>query len=157
VAIVQDPATAVFPNMPLEATRRLSVDHIVPISEIALILAKLASTNAPQWKLTKQWNARLRISDVRTATDPFGRNGKATSSNTAAALGHVYSPLSLAKEQEDVTERFLWETMISLEDAAETAERLVVELGPQYLEEAQRKRAQAADIRRMLGSPEPGK
>jgi two-component system, chemotaxis family, protein-glutamate methylesterase/glutaminase len=72
-------------------------------------------------------------------------------------VGYVYSPLSLAKGQEDVTERFLWETMISLEDAAETAERLAVELGPQYLEEAQRKRAQAADIRRMLGSPEPGK
>jgi two-component system chemotaxis response regulator CheB len=42
VAIVQDPADAVFPDMPRNAMEAVDVDHCLPKSEIAAVLARLS-------------------------------------------------------------------------------------------------------------------
>lgn len=43
--VVQDPSTALVDRMPLAAISRVAVDHVVPISEIAALLLKLAEEN----------------------------------------------------------------------------------------------------------------
>jgi two-component system chemotaxis response regulator CheB len=43
-AVVQDPADAVEPSMPLSALRHVDVDHCVPLDEMAELLVDLAST-----------------------------------------------------------------------------------------------------------------
>src|SRR3954463_12102894 len=43
LAIVQDPAEAAAPEMPLNAMRNMKVDHCLPLAEIAPLLSKIAS------------------------------------------------------------------------------------------------------------------
>ncbi|MCX7171677.1 MAG: chemotaxis protein CheB [Proteobacteria bacterium] len=43
VTIVQDPADAAFPQMPLAALAATAVDYVVPLDEIAALLKKLAA------------------------------------------------------------------------------------------------------------------
>src|SRR3954447_24950019 len=43
LAIVQDPAEAASPEMPLNAMRNMTVDHCLPLTEIAALLSRIAS------------------------------------------------------------------------------------------------------------------
>lgn len=47
VTIVQDPADALFSNMPMSAIARVDVDHILPLSEIGPLLIRLARGQSP--------------------------------------------------------------------------------------------------------------
>jgi two-component system chemotaxis response regulator CheB len=47
VAIVQDPADALFPSMPQNAIDHVKVDHIVPLADIAPLLVTLTSAPEP--------------------------------------------------------------------------------------------------------------
>lgn len=47
IAIVQDPASAVEPEMPRNALAAVPADHCVPLSEIAPLLQRLVGTRAP--------------------------------------------------------------------------------------------------------------
>jgi two-component system, chemotaxis family, protein-glutamate methylesterase/glutaminase len=44
VAIVQDPADALFPSMPRSALAHVAVDHLVPIEQLAALLTKVVNT-----------------------------------------------------------------------------------------------------------------
>lgn len=44
VTVVQDPETALFPSMPLAAVLRVQCDFIVPLSDIAATVSRLANT-----------------------------------------------------------------------------------------------------------------
>src|SRR5262249_40438606 len=44
LAVVQDPSTALFPGMPCAALNSVEVDYVVPLEEIAPLIAKLAMT-----------------------------------------------------------------------------------------------------------------
>ena len=46
IAIVQDPADALFPSMPLHASRHVDVDYTVSLSTMAALLVKLTSDGA---------------------------------------------------------------------------------------------------------------
>ena len=43
VAIVQDPADALFPSMPTQAARRVDVDYSVPLAEMAGLLTRIVT------------------------------------------------------------------------------------------------------------------
>ena len=43
IAVVQDPADAMFPSMPLHALARVDADHVVPIAELAPLLMRLTT------------------------------------------------------------------------------------------------------------------
>ena len=47
VAIVQDPAEAMYPGMPASAIERVAVDHVVRLDALAGLLAQLAGAAAP--------------------------------------------------------------------------------------------------------------
>ena len=44
VAVVQDPADAMFPSMPRSAIDHVAVDHVVPLVEMAAVLERVATT-----------------------------------------------------------------------------------------------------------------
>jgi two-component system chemotaxis response regulator CheB len=46
VAVVQDPRTALYPDMPFNAVKRVDVDHVVPLSHIGRLIADLVGTES---------------------------------------------------------------------------------------------------------------
>jgi two-component system chemotaxis response regulator CheB len=67
IAVVQDPAEAMFPSMPRTALTRVEVDHCVKLSEMAALLARLASETAPE--LSKQTMAEDMKIEVEIAAE----------------------------------------------------------------------------------------
>ena len=66
-------------------------------------------------------------------------------------VGHVeLTPLAMEHEHHDTVERSLWSAVVALEEAADIAEKLSPELGTASLEEARKKREQAAVLKTML-------
>jgi two-component system chemotaxis response regulator CheB len=47
LAVVQDPETAAFQEMPMSALARVAVDHVAPLADMAALLAKLAASPRP--------------------------------------------------------------------------------------------------------------
>src|SRR5436190_18032723 len=45
VAVVQDPKTALYPDLPNDAINQMEVDHVVPLPEMAGLLSKLSVTD----------------------------------------------------------------------------------------------------------------
>src|SRR5688572_26954993 len=43
VAIAQDPGEAIFPSMPASAIQNVEVDHVLPVAEMAAVLARLVA------------------------------------------------------------------------------------------------------------------
>ena len=66
-------------------------------------------------------------------------------------VGHAYSPLALEEEQQNVVEKALWTSVITLENAASMAARLQPELSSASVKDGREKREHAVAIKRMLG------
>jgi two-component system chemotaxis response regulator CheB len=72
VAIVQDPADALFPSMPQSALDNVNVDHCVPLADIVPLLVRLTSAAAPEpvgVNAPEQMEIEVRIAKEK---DPLG-------------------------------------------------------------------------------------
>jgi two-component system, chemotaxis family, protein-glutamate methylesterase/glutaminase len=70
---------------------------------------------------------------------------------------HTYSAAALKEGQQEALEASLWEALVTLESAADTAEQTSGELGPEGQEEARQKREQANVLRDLLKDVSHGK
>jgi two-component system chemotaxis response regulator CheB len=69
IAIVQDPADAVVPSMPLSALRHVDVDHCVPLAGLAALLTGLTAQPAQQkGALVMPEEIRIEV-DIASETD----------------------------------------------------------------------------------------
>jgi two-component system chemotaxis response regulator CheB len=155
VAVVEDPATALFPSMPYNAVKHVEVDHILPIQRIAQVVTHLASNERIG---SEKEELMERTPSVLTCPECRGplwgeRQGKIV--EYRCRVGHVYSPLTMESEHHETVDRSLWSTIVALEEAADIAETLASELGPRSLEEARRKREHATFLKNMLNSVPP--
>src|SRR5688572_24921033 len=66
-AIVQEPAEAVIPAMPLNALRSVEIDHTAPIAEIAGLLARLTREEAQQAPELPMAEQRKTETEIRIA------------------------------------------------------------------------------------------
>ena len=149
VAIVQDPATALFPSMPTNAVERVDVDHIAPLGGIPSLISASRSPNVIAQKERNAWRKSLPALRVPNAA-VHSRKSDRGNVEYACRVGHRYTPLGMENEHQDTVERTLWSSIVALEEAADIAETLAPELGAQSLEESRRKRDQAARIKAML-------
>jgi two-component system, chemotaxis family, protein-glutamate methylesterase/glutaminase len=154
IAIAQDPASAKFPSMPVNAIRQVPIDHILSVEAIPAMVAQLASTEHPAMPKEEPIE-RVRIEmTCPECRGPLWEERQGRIVEYQCRVGHAYSPLTLSAEHQATVERTLWEAVLALEEAAEIAERhLAPELGAQAATEANNKRQNAAAIRRMLDRP----
>ncbi len=152
IAVAEDPATAQFPSMPYQATLKVDVDFVVPLSQVADILATLATTDRGSRKSEEPMEKMPSHLTCPECRGPLSRERQGKIVEYRCRVGHVYSPLAMAEEHRDTVERSLWMSALALEEAAEIAEALASELGPDALEEARAKRKQSADLKAMLNS-----
>jgi two-component system, chemotaxis family, protein-glutamate methylesterase/glutaminase len=152
VAVAEDPTTALFSSMPYNATLKVEMDFVVPLPEIAEVVSTLAVTERSSMKNEEPMEKILSHLTCPECRGPLSKERQGKIVEYRCRVGHVFSPLAMAQEHRDTVERSLWMSVLALEEAAEIAEALVPELGPDALEDARTKRKQSADLKAMLNS-----
>lgn len=153
VAIVQDPKTAAFPSMPLNAIQHVDVDHTVPLSEIASLLGSLVKAERIMGtEIVEQIDQKLLELKCPECNGPIWEKRQGKIVEYGCRVGHVYSPLSFAKSFDAAVERSLWDSVVTLEQSAKIGELLGDEFTPAHAKHAQKSREQAATLRAMLES-----
>src|SRR5579871_3057783 len=151
VAVVQDPQTALYSSMPLNALEYVDVDHIAPLIEIAGLITTLATTERepvePRDEPVVRTPTNLTCPECR---GPIHQEQQGRIIEYRCRVGHVYSPATIEQEQDATVERALWSAVLTLEEAADMAEKFGNELGEEAAEKVRRKRSDAAVLRQIL-------
>jgi two-component system, chemotaxis family, protein-glutamate methylesterase/glutaminase len=181
VAIIQDPAEAWYPSMPLSALNHVKADHVVRVAEIADLLARLTTvpTRAAEEKpVPEPVNVEVSIAKEQhpmdagleqlaepspyTCPDCHGvllQLKEADRIRFRCHTGHAYSVLSLLTAIHEGIEESLWNSIRSLEEGAllmrHLAEHLATSADPsdiERLETASLAARKQADVVRGLAS-----
>jgi two-component system chemotaxis response regulator CheB len=151
-AIVQDPADALHPSMPLAALERVAVDHVVPAAKIGDLLAELVGTEvdddgpSPDTDLLDAEVAmanRAPLTTDETDAVPAGYGcpqcggalyeiDEAPVPRYRCRVGHAWSPDSLLDEQAIATESALWMALRALEEKSSLGRRMAASGAERY-------------------------
>jgi two-component system, chemotaxis family, protein-glutamate methylesterase/glutaminase len=142
-AVVQDPRDAAHPSMPQSALKNVAVDHCVPVSDMAALLAHLAGGvvgPAPPAPATiKAEDCMIeRQQDDEEILDRIGSRSTVTCPECNGTLwelsddpvqfrchvGHAYSPRTLMAEHTHRLEDALWAAVRHFEESASLSERV---------------------------------
>jgi len=149
IAIVQDPAEAPFPSMPMSVMREIDVDYSLPLREIALLLNQLTRETAEEegrYPVPDEIEIESRIAEQKMEADELiasveriGRISKLTCPDCHGALweinddkilryrchvGHAYSAEALTEGQAEMLEVALWSAVRALEEQMMLARRI---------------------------------
>lgn len=150
VAIIQDPATAQFPSMPQNAIKYVMADYVVPLRDIAGLIAKLAATDRSASTWEEPMEKTLLETQCPECDGPLWEERQGSIVEYRCRVGHAFSPLALKEEQHDAVEQSLWATLITVENAAILSEKLIPELGEEAAQDAREKRALAETLKEMI-------
>src|SRR5437868_11169621 len=142
VAIVQDPAEAVAPNMPRNALKMVDVDFCLPLREIADLLVQLANGKATDISESPNGGNVMenQANADRPTSEPPGNqipvacpecNGPVYEvKNRELAyfqcfVGHRFSPESLSEQHTEALERALWTAIRKLKERVVLHKNLV--------------------------------
>jgi two-component system chemotaxis response regulator CheB len=143
VAVVQDPADALFPDMPANAVANVEVDHVLPLSGIAAQITKLASQPARRKsKPPAAIEIEQRFASMGGGMSDLDRIGTPSRYSCPAChgtlwevrqgpqiryrchTGHAFGPLSLDSAQRDDTDLALDIARRSLQERSERLQRV---------------------------------
>ncbi|MBW4678877.1 MAG: chemotaxis protein CheB [Microcoleus vaginatus WJT46-NPBG5] len=180
VAIVQSPEEAMFSGMPKSAINNVSVDHVLPISEIAARLVQLAD------QLVQDEDAEPVSEEIKLESDvaefDIAAMNRETEIGTPANLGcptcggtlwehnagdllrfrcrvgHAWSADSLIAQQSEAIEEALWTAFRALEESSALSRRLAKraqdrkqgQIAARFEDEALQMKGQAEVIRKVL-------
>ncbi len=150
ISIVQDPAEAPFPSMPLSVMQRMKVDYSSRLADIALLLNKLSRQPADEegrYPVPEEVEIEARIAqqdmeseELIASVEKLGKVSKLTCPDCHGALwemnnpdmlrfrchvGHAHSADSLSNGQEHMLEIALWSAVRALEEQMILAKRIV--------------------------------
>ncbi|MGG6242225.1 chemotaxis protein CheB [Nodosilinea sp. AN01ver1] len=144
LALVQDPAEAMFRSMPESAIANVAVDRVLPLADLAKEIAFL-TTRTPDASAMTSEQPRFEdeiVADEKAAAEQGERSNAAsplTCPDCGGVLwelregnllryrchvGHAYSLDSLVAEQADDLERALWTAVRAIEERAALSRRL---------------------------------
>jgi two-component system chemotaxis response regulator CheB len=142
IAIVQDPAEAITPNMPQNALNVVDIDFCLPVRQIADVLVQL--TNGKATNITESQNGGNVMEDQATADRPTSeppgdqipvacpecdgpmyevKDGKLA--RFQCFVGHRFSPDSLSEQHTEALERALWTAIRKLKERVVLHKELV--------------------------------
>ena len=150
IAVVQDPETAQFHDMPSSAITHVDVDYVVPVREIGTLLGRLAgaeNTAMEEHESIERKQVELICPDCQ---GPMWQERQGRIVEYECRVGHRFSPLSMLSSFREGVENRLWNVVVSLDATADFAEQLEPELGEKARAEAVNQRLRAAAIRQML-------
>lgn len=142
ITIVQEPATALYRQMPDSALASLRADYVLPPAEIGALLGRLARGEGEEVPMEQNLNPRAADDDYLTddaAQQPDGHPSTFTCPECHGALwetadgelvryrcrvGHAFNPDSLVAEQSEALEAALWAALRALEEHAALCGRM---------------------------------
>jgi two-component system chemotaxis response regulator CheB len=157
IAVVQDPDTAQFPDMPSSAINHVDVDYVVPVLEIGALIARLTAMEHTAMEKQESLERKQVELACPECQGPIWEERQGRIVEYRCRVGHAFSPLSMLSGFREVVENRLWNIVVSLEATADVAEQLAPELGEQARSEAQHHRRRAAVIKQMLGDAVAGR
>jgi|ERR1051326_1171385 two-component system chemotaxis response regulator CheB len=140
IAVVQDPAEAMFPSMPQSAVDHVAVDHVVKLDRMASLLAELAqrAPSAEEVVSTDDVGKEVEYSELDLARiddtgdhpgilAPFGcpdcggtlwelREGELV--RFRCRVGHAWTSEALLTRQSETLDAALWTALRALEESA---------------------------------------
>ena len=150
IAIIQDPAEAPYPSMPLSVMQEVKVDYSLRLSEIGPLLYKLcreAVEEEGRYPVPDELEIEARIaeqemesSELIASVEKIGKISKLTCPDCHGALwemrneamlryrchvGHAYSAESLSEGQSQMLEVALWSAVRALEEQIMLSKRIV--------------------------------
>lgn len=183
VAVVQDPADALFPEMPQSAIDHVAVDHIVPLAGIGPLLVELLRTPAharAAETVPEEVEVEVKIAKadnpIEAGLERIGESSRFACPECHGVLlqlhdgsrirfrchtGHAYSADSLVAAISEGVDESLWNAMRSLEDAGLLLQAIAqlqtehgVEAG-QIAAQAREAQLHADEIRALVGRRTP--
>lgn len=151
VAVVQDPDDALFSGMPQSALEHVKVDHRLPLSEIASLLARLVREEFPVEEEgaypvpddMELENSMAKVDpDTPKSVEKLGHPSGFTCPECDGPLweirdkevlrfrcrvGHAYTAESMLSEKSEALESALWSALNTLEEGAQMSRRLAAE------------------------------
>jgi two-component system chemotaxis response regulator CheB len=146
IAIVQDPNDALYPGMPQSAIEHNEVDYVLPLSEIASTLVRLAHSPAEHQggeTVSDEMETEADIAELDMATlhadEKPGMPSRFSCPECNGVLweiddenmvrfrcrvGHAYSPETLLAVQSDSVEAAIWAGLRALEENAALMRRM---------------------------------
>jgi two-component system chemotaxis response regulator CheB len=144
VAVVQDPADALYPAMPASALEHVEVDHVVTTAAMGPLLARLAVEPATEPSGPAPTDMKVEVEvegfslDAIEGEHPGEPSGFSCPDCSGVLwaiqdgglqrfrcrVGHAWSPESLITRQSEALEAALWIALRSLEERAALARRL---------------------------------
>lgn len=140
IAVVQDPADALVPSMPINACAHVQVDHCVPLREIAGLLVRLATEDiAEAGGYTVPEPVRIEVSIARAdpaleaGVEKLGEPSIYACPECHGVLlqiteggrvrfrchtGHAYSLETLMSDMDEAIEESLWTSIRTLQEKA---------------------------------------
>ena len=174
VAIVQSPDEALFPSMPRSAIENVEVDRVLPVSEIAEVLTRLASEPVAEEKISVSEELEIETDIAELGTAAMQREERpGTPSGFACPdcggvlwelnekkllrfrcrTGHAFSVETLLSRQSEELEDALWSALRALEETATLRHRMAkraMELGHPTRAHSYKEQAQIAQRRALL-------
>jgi two-component system chemotaxis response regulator CheB len=179
VAIVQDPAEALFPSMPTSAQRHVAIDYSVPLAEIAATLTRVAHepsgprpiAQVEDVVVEERWMRGERV-DMESLAE-IGTPSNLTCPECHGPLwelhdksllrfrcrtGHGFTAESMLADQAKGLEDALWLAVNTLEERALVSDRLATDaagrrhgyVATRFTEKALEARRQAEIIRQVI-------
>jgi two-component system chemotaxis response regulator CheB len=177
IALVQDPETALFPDMPRSALEHVPVDSCLPVPELAQAVARLSTEQTPSERstMTSSEPRQPELPDLDRAVQQSAARGAPsglTCPDCGGALwerdeegvalftchvGHRFSVEAMLARQSEALEIALWGAVRSLEEQAALSRRLAqrarengLALAIERFEDRARSAEQHADVIRGL-------
>ena len=142
-AVVQDPADALYPSMPLAALAQTHTEHVAPAAKLGALLAEMTAVALPDdlsLPVDELLDTEIAISDLAPITTgesapPAGfgcptcggglfQIDDSTVPRYRCRVGHAWSPESLLDEQAIALEGALWMALRALEEKSDLSRRM---------------------------------
>ncbi|OPY60657.1 MAG: Chemotaxis response regulator protein-glutamate methylesterase [Syntrophorhabdaceae bacterium PtaU1.Bin034] len=131
-AIVQDPAEAMYPDMPSNAIRYAGADYVRPLADIPSLLVELTAGREPGGVAVVQGNRKQEPKPTSLTCPecggPLSQDRDGIFSHFRCRVGHAYSLRTLKEAQETRVEAGIWAAMQAIEESSEIARRLAKEV-----------------------------
>jgi two-component system chemotaxis response regulator CheB len=142
--VVQDPEDATFPDMPQSALRLGPADHVLPLTEMGMLIARLATQDAPagagapedvvrEARITASYASqagvldqlgRLTQLDCPDCGGPLWEIPKVDGRRFRCRIGHAFSDRALVVRQIEQAERSLLVALRTLEERGRMLHRM---------------------------------